>query len=290
MLAVTLGGSSSWQDSGFGPGTRGSSPSPPAVLVRLLCEHMFVPRIGPRYTKEQARVAIASSRSWAEALRRLGMCHSGGAHVVLRKYAETLGAVYRPLRPLCRVAWSWPCSRSPARRDSGRELGLLTWPAQATTLRSRPQATRLRALRTRQRGGRRELGMILDHINGISDDNRLENLSIRVSELRSNVRHSLRSRRGVRPRAPSRVAHAAARPFIAQSDLFSATARSQCGYPVESPGPTSTWNAKGRPAALRTTPTRGPRGRIRSHRTSLRSVGQRGSQVDSGLRARAGVD
>ena len=30
-----------------------------------------------RYTEEEARAAIASSRSWSEALRRLGYCHSG---------------------------------------------------------------------------------------------------------------------------------------------------------------------------------------------------------------------
>src|SRR5262245_49057461 len=42
----------------------------------------------PRYTEEDARRAIAASLSWAEALRRLGMCATGGSHLILRKYAR----------------------------------------------------------------------------------------------------------------------------------------------------------------------------------------------------------
>jgi hypothetical protein len=42
---------------------------------------------GPRYGETEAREAIAASVSWSEALRRMGMCHSGGAHLVLKKYA-----------------------------------------------------------------------------------------------------------------------------------------------------------------------------------------------------------
>ena len=41
----------------------------------------------PTYSRESAEVAIAASRSYAESLRRLGMCPSGGSHVVLRKWA-----------------------------------------------------------------------------------------------------------------------------------------------------------------------------------------------------------
>src|SRR3954453_2257436 len=49
---------------------------------------MFVPRSGPRYTEEEAREAIGASYSWAEALRRLGMCRSGNAWKILKKYAD----------------------------------------------------------------------------------------------------------------------------------------------------------------------------------------------------------
>ena len=43
------------------------------------------------YTEEQAREAIAASYSWAESLRKLGLCPTGGAWRVLRKHAEAWG-------------------------------------------------------------------------------------------------------------------------------------------------------------------------------------------------------
>jgi hypothetical protein len=46
-----------------------------------------VPRNGPRYSEDEARRAIAASYSWAESLRRLGMCRSGNAWKILKKYA-----------------------------------------------------------------------------------------------------------------------------------------------------------------------------------------------------------
>jgi hypothetical protein len=52
---------------------------------------MFVPRQRPRYTEDEARAAIAESLSWTEALRRLGMCQSGGGHAILKKYAGLWG-------------------------------------------------------------------------------------------------------------------------------------------------------------------------------------------------------
>ena len=46
---------------------------------------MFVP---PRYSEAEARAAIEASRSYAEALRRLGMCSTGGGSLILKKYAR----------------------------------------------------------------------------------------------------------------------------------------------------------------------------------------------------------
>src|SRR5215210_4803733 len=61
---------------------------PPSQKIRpTLVGTVFVSRSGPRYSEDEARKAIAGSRSWAEALRRLGMCQSGGGGRVLRKYA-----------------------------------------------------------------------------------------------------------------------------------------------------------------------------------------------------------
>ena len=50
---------------------------------------MFV-HVGVRYTEAEARAAIASSRSFSEALRKLGMRAAGGNHRTLRKYAKRI--------------------------------------------------------------------------------------------------------------------------------------------------------------------------------------------------------
>jgi len=47
-----------------------------------------MPPKGPSYTERDARTAIAASKSWAESLRRLGLCSTGGAWRILKKYAE----------------------------------------------------------------------------------------------------------------------------------------------------------------------------------------------------------
>src|SRR5690242_3709430 len=47
---------------------------------------MFVRGV-PRYTEDEARAAIAESLSFAEALRRLGMCASGNNWRTLKTYA-----------------------------------------------------------------------------------------------------------------------------------------------------------------------------------------------------------
>ena len=40
------------------------------------------------FTREQLREAIGASRTWAETLRRLGYCVSGGNHATVKKYAH----------------------------------------------------------------------------------------------------------------------------------------------------------------------------------------------------------
>jgi hypothetical protein len=42
---------------------------------------------GPRYSEAEARAAIASSRSFAEALRTLGLRPAGGNWRTLKRYA-----------------------------------------------------------------------------------------------------------------------------------------------------------------------------------------------------------
>jgi hypothetical protein len=130
------------------------------------------------YTAEQAREAIACSYSWAEGLRKLGLCSSGGAWRVLKKYAEIWeistdhfdpakcveGNLRYPARPLDEVlVENSTYSRQHVKRrllKEGLKEPVCEMCGQDEIWHGRP------------------MGMILDHINGVRDDHRLENLRI----------------------------------------------------------------------------------------------------------------
>ncbi len=155
---------------------------------------MFVAnRNGPRYTKVEAERAILSSKSWAEALRRLGMRPAGGNHRTIQMWAARwqIGSAHFD-----------PYTRMRERRRE-RELPL------AEILVEHSRYSRGALKRRLYREGfksplcemcgqgelwhGREMSLILDHINGVSHDNRLENLRIVCPELCRNSRHALRA-------------------------------------------------------------------------------------------------
>lgn len=138
---------------------------------------MFVP---PRYSEIDARAAVARSRSYAETLRNLGMCHTGGGHAILKKYVEiweipvdhfdqdaarreTLARISRsiPLEEVL-VAGRFYSRHALKRRlyASGLKRPLCEMCGQDETWHGR------------------RMSLILDHVNGVRDDNRLENLRI----------------------------------------------------------------------------------------------------------------
>jgi hypothetical protein len=143
---------------------------------------VFVTRSGPRYTEADARAAIAASRSYAEALRRLGMRAGGGNWRTLERYATTVWRI--PVDHFDPFA----ARRDAAgrRRAPARPLAeLLTEHSRCSrgTLKRRLYASGLKQRRCELCGqgeqwrGRR-MALILDHINGVGSDNRLENLRI----------------------------------------------------------------------------------------------------------------
>jgi hypothetical protein len=129
------------------------------------------------YSEEQARKAISSSFSWAESLRKLGLCPSGGAWRVLRKHAEL---------------WGIPTDHfDPAR--AREERGTKKLPIESLLVANSPcsrQNLKRRLLQEGLKESRCEMcgqdefwrgermAMILDHINGVRNDNRIENLRI----------------------------------------------------------------------------------------------------------------
>lgn len=147
--------------------------SVPSVLIENICS---MPPTGPSYTEQEARAAIAASKSWAESLRRLGLCPTGGGWRILKKYAEIWqistehfdpGAVRganlkRKQRPLSEVLVA---ESTYPRKDVKRRL-----------LAEGLKEPRCELCGQGEIWRGRPMSIILDHINGVRDDHRLENL------------------------------------------------------------------------------------------------------------------
>ncbi len=139
---------------------------------------MFVPDRGPKYSKEDAAAAIADSRSWAEALRKLGMCASGGSNVVLRKYAHIWGISTEHVDPYAALR-----ERPGPRKIPLGQILVADSTYSRSNLKARLYEEGLKQRRCEFCGqgedwnGRR-MSLIIDHVNGVSNDNRIENLRI----------------------------------------------------------------------------------------------------------------
>lgn len=138
-----------------------------------------MPPQGPRYTEAQAREAVADSLSYAEALRRLGMRAAGGNHLTLQKYVVIWDIPTDHVDPL------FAQRRQLRRRDvtpleeilvenSNYSRGSLKRRLYQTGLKQR--VCELCGQGEDWRG--RRMALILDHINGVATDNRIENLRI----------------------------------------------------------------------------------------------------------------
>jgi hypothetical protein len=140
---------------------------------------MFVPR-GPRFSEKQLRDAIARSRSWAEALRHLQYRSAGGNWLTLKKYAATWRISTEHFDPDAVRAQALRGAKIPRPL---KEVLVANSTYSRHHLKMRLLAEGLKQRRCELCGqgetwrGRR-MALILDHINGIPNDNRLENLRI----------------------------------------------------------------------------------------------------------------
>jgi hypothetical protein len=129
-------------------------------------------RRGPRYSEEEARAAVAAARSHFDARVRLGP--AGGNYATLKKYLALWG--------ISTDHFDWGGARPP-RREA---IPLDEVPVEGSThqrkrLKRRLVDAGLKELRCELCGqgeiwrGLR-MGLVLDHVNGVWNDNRLENL------------------------------------------------------------------------------------------------------------------
>ena len=137
---------------------------------------MFVERRG-RYGESNAREAIAAASNWTEALRLLGMRPAGGNHATLKKWARRWGISTDHFD-------TYASRRGPSRRRRPIEEILVehsTYNRGSLKRRLYSEGLKTRCCELCGQGevwcGRR-MSLILDHINGRADDNRIENLRI----------------------------------------------------------------------------------------------------------------
>jgi hypothetical protein len=121
---------------------------------------------------------VAASRSWSETLRRLGMCASGGAHEVLKKYTQLWGISTEHFDPYAAVRGSGKRRRQPLGEILVEHSSFARNHLKERLYEAGLKQPRCELCGQDQLWHGRTMGMILDHVNGVSNDNRLENLRI----------------------------------------------------------------------------------------------------------------
>ncbi len=137
---------------------------------------MFV----PRYSEQEAREAVATSFCYSEALQKLGLRSAGGNHMLFRKYVDEIWCIPTDHFDARRARFARLNHKRPVPLEQVLVVGCAY---NRSTLKRRLYEAGMKARRCELCGQDEHwhsmtMSLILDHINGIPDDNRIENLRI----------------------------------------------------------------------------------------------------------------
>ena len=169
--------------------------------VRCMSEHVFVPGRPPPFTEAQLRSAVAEGSCWSDVLRALGLGTTGHNGRTVRRYAQEWKIATDHFDPSIGRRRANAVRRRPLEQvlvaGSRYDRGSLKRRLFAEGLKER--RCELCGQGEEWRG--RRMALILDHVNGVPDDHRLENLRIVCPNCAATLdTHCGRNRAMARPR------------------------------------------------------------------------------------------
>ena len=258
----------------------------PGIRVRVLApQSAFRPARMRTYVRATVHgggtaSVVPRARTMAEVLRHFGLRPAGGNHRLLRRWLDEWGIPYDHF-----TGTPSPCAASRSRsRTSSSGVDLPARPAQAAALRRGLKQRECELCGQGEEWRGRRMSLILDHINGIADDNRLENLQIVCPNCAATLdTHCGRANRRtveVRPACDAgRPSARSARQRYCSRD---------CGQRWPTAGRPIPGAPAGGAAAVRAAARRGRGAGLVRRRTQVRRQRQRGAQVDARVRAGRG--